>query len=137
MDMNPAALHSIICPVLIGRTSHLEALLYLIEQACAGQGQTVLMPGEAGIAKSRLVREAMALLRSSEPRTTQAAVLTLQGHCFEQDSTLPYAPLLDLLRPFFVSRSPETTAAFPVAPELVELLPELATFLPETMPSAT
>ena len=138
MDTNPATLYSLICPLLIGRRSQLETLLHLIEQACAGQGQTVLIAGEAGIGKSRLVREAMALRRSSEQQAPHAAVLTLQGHCFEQDSTVPYAPLLDLLRPFFASRSREAGAAFPVpvAPELVKLLPELAPMLPEPMPGS-
>jgi DNA-binding NarL/FixJ family response regulator len=136
MDTTPAALHSLLCPVLIGRRSQLEALLHLIEQACAGHGHTVLIAGEAGIGKSRLVREAMVFRRSSESEATHPAVLTLQGHCFEQDSTLPYAPLLDLLRPFLASHFPEAGAAspVPVAPELVKLLPELATMLPEPAP---
>lgn len=138
MDMNTPAFHSIICPVLIGRTSHLEALVHLLEQACLGQGQTVLIAGEAGIGKSRLVSEATALLHSSASLATSAAVLTLQGHCFEQDVTLPYAPLLDMLRPFFASRSPEAVVASLVqmAPELVKLLPELATVLPDLAPGS-
>lgn len=131
MDMNPSALHSLICPVLIGRRSQLEALLHLIEQACTGQGHTVLIGGEAGIGKSRLVREAMTLRRSFDSQAPHAAVLTLQGHCFEQDATVPYAPLLDLLRYFVASPSPQERATFPVAPELVKLLPELATLVPE------
>lgn len=137
MGTNPAALYSITCPVLIGRTPHLEALLHHIKQAHVGQGQTVLIAGEAGIGKSRLVREARALLSTAEPRTDQQTVLTLQGHCFEQDSSFPYAPLLDLLRPFFASLSPEAIATIPIAPELVKLLPELAIFLPHPTPSST
>ena len=43
MDMNTAALRPIVCPVLIGRTSYLEALIRLMEQACSGYGQTVLI----------------------------------------------------------------------------------------------
>jgi DNA-binding CsgD family transcriptional regulator/tetratricopeptide (TPR) repeat protein len=131
MDMNPSALHSLICPVLIGRRSQLGALLHLIEQACTGQGHTVLIGGEAGIGKSRLVREAMTLRRSFDSQAPHAAVLTLQGHCFEQDATVPYAPLLDLLRYFVASPSPQERTTFPVAPELVKLLPELATLVPE------
>ncbi len=55
MDMNTAALRPIVCPVLIGRTSYLEALIRLMEQACSGYGQTVLIAGEAGMGKSRLM----------------------------------------------------------------------------------
>jgi DNA-binding NarL/FixJ family response regulator len=134
MDMNLAAFHSLICPVLIGRRPHLEALLSLIEQARVGQGQMVLIAGEAGIGKSRLVREALTLLRSRETPTTSPALLVLEGSCFEQDAAVPYAPLLDLLRSFFVY-SPLARATFLVAPELVKLLPELASPQPEPAPA--
>src|SRR2546428_8538679 len=53
MDMNTAALRPIVCPVLIGRTSYLEALIRLMEQACSGYGQTVLIAGEAGMGEMR------------------------------------------------------------------------------------
>lgn len=132
--MDSAALHSIICPVFIGRMTHLQALRLLIEQVCVGQGQTVLVAGEAGIGKSRLVGEATI---QSESLTPRVAVCKLRGHCFEQDATLPYAPLLDLLRSFFASHSPEEITSFPVAPELVKLLPELTTFLSETTPGTS
>ena len=123
---------SIICPVLIGRGSQLETLFQLMEKGCAGQGQTVLVTGEAGIGKSRLVTEAVKRLNLSRLQIRQPAALILLGHCFEQDAVLPYAPLLDVLRTFFVSRSPGDIARFlgPTATELVKLLPELATPLP-------
>lgn len=133
MDMDSAALHSIICPVFIGHMTHmthLQALRHLIEQVCVGQGQTVLVAGEAGIGKSRLVVEATMHLRS-------VTVCKLRGHCFEQDSTLPYAPLLDLLRSFFSSHSLEEITTFPVAPERVKRLPELTPFLFETAPGTS
>ena len=132
MDMNRAAFGPIVCPVLIGRTPSLEFLLHLMEQASGGLGQTVLIAGEAGIGKSRLVREATALLRSSESLAPPVPVLTLVGHCFEQDAALPYAPLLDLLRTCVATRDPDAVAAslVPLAAEFVKLLPELAAFLP-------
>jgi len=123
---------SIVCPVLIGRGSQLETLVQVMDQGCAGQGQTVLVTGEAGIGKSRLVTEAVKNLNSSRIQASQPAARILQGRCFEQDAVLPYAPLLDVLRTFFVSRSPGDIARFlgPTATELVKLLPELATLLP-------
>jgi DNA-binding CsgD family transcriptional regulator len=50
-----------------------------------------LLSGEAGIGKSRLVAAIKA-------QAEEAGFLILQGRCFETDQTLPYAPLLDLMR---------------------------------------
>jgi tetratricopeptide (TPR) repeat protein len=111
---------------MIGRASHLEALTRLLQKAQSGSGQTALIAGEAGIGKSRLVVEVKA----------QAAKLgfsILQGSCFETDLTLPFAPLLDLLQTFCAnSTDPDIGAAFgDNAPELIKLLPEVSTRLPE------
>ena len=82
---------SVVCPVLIGRTAPLASFERVFEQVKSGQGHTVLVSGEAGIGKSRLVAEVRA-------RREQAAHTVLQGACFEQDRVLPFAPLLDVLR---------------------------------------
>ena len=138
MDMNTAALRPIVCPVLIGRTSYLEALIRLMEQACSGYGQTVLIAGEAGMGKSRLIAEATLRLRSSQAQTTSPATLVLEGRCFESDRSLPYAPLLDLLRSFLVSHSSDDIVPLLslTAPALVKLVPELGTLVPELAPSS-
>src|SRR5690349_10246232 len=116
----------VLCPIMVGRTSHLDLLRQHIEETRHGHGWTILLTGEAGIGKSRLIAEAM----------SQANGLTiLQGNCFESDRTLPYAPILDLLRTFITSHSAEVLNPF--IPELLKLLPELATRFPKTkgMPS--
>src|SRR5947207_2334360 len=80
---------SVVSPVLIGRVSELQALHLLVERTKAGQGQTALISGEAGVGKSRLVSQV----------TTYAAMQgfgRLQGNCFQPDSVCPYAPFLDL-----------------------------------------
>jgi len=120
----------ILCPVLIGRSSHLETLTRLIEQARGGFGQTVLITGEAGMGKSRLVAEAKSL-------ATTNGFSILQGNCFESDRSLPYAPLLDLLHSFCMNCSnAEILSAFGSgASEILKLLPELAPRLPELTPT--
>ncbi len=132
MDMTTGALRPLVCPVLIGRASYLEALLHLMEQACAGSGQTVLIAGEAGIGKSRLITEATRRMTMPQAQVPFPAVLILQGRCFEPDTALPYAPLLDALRNFLTSCAPDEIAhAFdPATAELIKLLPELATLVP-------
>src|SRR5689334_11825972 len=89
--------NSVICPVLIGRENDLQLLDRLILQSKGGSGQTALISGEAGIGKSRLVREA----KMRAPQGT----LILEGHCFQTESALPYAPLLDLVRNFLATHS--------------------------------
>src|SRR5437879_1055318 len=81
----------ITCPVLIGRTPELTSLRALVEQVKGGQGQVVIVSGEAGVGKSRLVLETRAI-------ATAAGFQVMQGNCFPTDRSCPYAPLLDLLQ---------------------------------------
>jgi hypothetical protein len=80
----------IVC-VLLGRDRQLHALQTLAEEAATGGGHTVLVSGEAGIGKSRLVNE----LAVSLERDGWAVV---RGSCFERDRTVPYAPVAEMLR---------------------------------------
>jgi DNA-binding CsgD family transcriptional regulator/tetratricopeptide (TPR) repeat protein len=117
------------CPILIGRTRELGALVSLIDGAKQAVGRAALIRGESGIGKSRLASQA-----------TSAALahgfLILQAECFQRDTSYPYAPLLDLLRTFFVAQLPIllTTDQEPLLRELVRLLPDLALLFPELAP---
>jgi DNA-binding CsgD family transcriptional regulator len=115
---------SVVCPVFIGRQNDLQLLDRLMVQLGNRHGQVALISGEAGIGKSRLVKEAKA--RAPE------GVMILEGHCFQTESALPYAPLLDLFRNYFGIHSREeiAQAVGPSAPQLVKLFPELAVHLP-------
>ncbi len=115
---------SVICPVFIGRENDLQLLDRLIMQSGDKSGQIALISGEAGIGKSRLVKETKA-------RVSKGALI-LEGHCFQTESALPYAPILDLFRTFFAINSGEEIARALglFAPELVKLIPELIGHLP-------
>jgi len=119
----------IICPVLIGRRAQLTTLRLLVDQARSGKGQIVLLSGEAGIGKSRLVAEA-------KTYATAQGFLLLQGQCFPTDRSCPYAPLLDLLRAHLATSSPEQVVAEmgSLASALSPLLPDLLP-LPSDLPS--
>jgi DNA-binding NarL/FixJ family response regulator len=116
----------VVCPVLIGRTPDLALLQLCIEQVKDGKGQVALLCGEAGIGKSRLVAE----LKTEA--FTQGFQL-LQGNCFTRDRSIPYAPLLDLLRSFLLASSPATVEALvgPYARELAPLLPDVVNQFPD------
>src|SRR5829696_8707197 len=118
---------SVLCPVLIGREHDLRSLDHLMAQSQEGRGQVALISGEAGIGKSRLVREAKA-------RAPQGTMI-LEGYCFQTESVLPYAPLLDLFRNFFGTHPPEEMARR--MDQLVNIFPELIHDLPDLTPPAT
>ncbi len=122
----------LVCPVVIGRTTELTGMRALLEQANSGAGQVILLAGEAGIGKSRLVAETLA-------EANRQGFLVLQGACFPTDRSCPYAPFLDLLRSSFTTQSavmllkemgPLARALFPLLPERVPLHPDMAALPP-------
>jgi DNA-binding CsgD family transcriptional regulator/Tfp pilus assembly protein PilF len=117
---------SVTCPVLIGRTHELAALNSLIDVARSGQERAALISGEAGIGKSRLVAEAKSAALAQ-------GFLLFQGICFQEDTSYPYAALLDLLRAFFASCPTQLLIADQelLVRELVQLLPDLALLFPQ------
>ena len=63
------------CPVLIGRAEALSWLEGRLERAGAGSGGTVLISGEAGIGKSRLLSELVARARGASDGGTDGPLL--------------------------------------------------------------
>jgi len=120
---------SVICPIIIGRTREIAALYSLINVDRSEQVQAAIISGEAGTGKSRLVAEARSYAEAQ-------GFMPLQGSCFQADTSYPYAPLLDLLRAFFVN---QISAAFTasqkqIVNELVRLLPDLTFLFPHLAP---
>ena len=96
---------------LIDREKFLEQLKGISQGVQTGRGATVLIEGEAGIGKSRLVDEfAQPLIAGSPPW------IVLQGTCSPFDDLLSYGPFLEALQN-------ATTGDLPVLP--VELDPSL------------
>jgi DNA-binding winged helix-turn-helix (wHTH) protein/tetratricopeptide (TPR) repeat protein len=77
----------------VGRERELATLHALLTQVEHGQGQVIGIVGEPGMGKSRLLLEFYRSLRAQEKSVTY-----LEGHCLSYHSTVPYAPVLDLLR---------------------------------------
>ena len=113
------------CPVLVGRAHELQKLQNFLSLSAAGQGQTILIAGEAGVGKSRLLAE---LKRAA----LTLSFSLLQGNCFESDILLPYAPFTEVLRASVRQASPALFAdsLAPDATALLTFLPHLAFSFP-------
>ena len=104
---------------LIGRDADLAALEAALDQARDGEVVTVVLAGEAGIGKTRLLHE------FSERAFAQGARV-LTGSCVDVGAaTLPYGALMDALR---------AVPAAAVEDLPVRLRRALATLLPEAAP---
>ncbi|WOH67988.1 adenylate/guanylate cyclase domain-containing protein [Bradyrhizobium sp. BWA-3-5] len=84
------ALHGAGLTPLVGRESEIGLLLEHWERAKEGEGQVVLLAGEPGIGKSRLVRALRGRLES-EPHTA------LGHYCSPHHQTSPLYPVIGLL----------------------------------------
>jgi DNA-binding CsgD family transcriptional regulator len=79
-------------PVLVGRSSQLSALESALAKASRGSPSAVMVGGEAGVGKSRLVCE-------FAERSRGAGARVLLGGCLELGADgLPFAPFISVLR---------------------------------------
>jgi DNA-binding CsgD family transcriptional regulator len=105
---------------LVGRATELAQIADAFGEAKAGNGSLLLVCGEAGVGKSRLVDEAAA-----------ASELTLRG-AGQDGLAVPYGPIVDALRSR-LREDPEALAGCgPLLGHLALLLPELGEPAPES-----
>ncbi len=100
-------------PALVGRDESLATLREALESAAAGAPRVVVVSGETGVGKTRLVRE---LLRRERPIALAGACVPVAGEA------LPFAPLTQALRQ--LSRTARGQHALGRSPELSRLLTE-------------
>jgi predicted ATPase len=109
-------------PTLVARAAELAGLRAAVERAASGDAATVIVSGDAGVGKSRLVEELM--------RTAQGdGALVLLGRCVDVgDGELAYAPIAGALRSLTtqVDEAELDAALGPGRAELARLAPELA-----------
>ena len=131
--MSPSADHIVVCPILVGREGYLDALDRALESVASGRGQVILLAGEAGLGKSRLVAEA----KRRASLAAEPAFSVMQGHCFDPDGSLPYVPIIDLLRTCIDTHDAAelVECVGPEAPDILSILPELATLVPGVVPA--
>ncbi|WP_088280906.1 AAA family ATPase [Ideonella sp. A 288] len=75
----------------VGREDELAMLLDSLDQAASGQGRAIGIVSEPGMGKTRLLWE---FRQRIEPR----GVAFLEGQCLSHGRSMPYLPILDILR---------------------------------------
>ena len=105
----------------IGRADALVLLDDLLESTRLGQGDVLLIAGEAGVGKTRLVAELIT-------RARHRGLLPLTGWCVEHgDQVTPLAPVADIVREL-LARTPAAELDDVIGPagaDLAALLPDL------------
>jgi DNA-binding CsgD family transcriptional regulator/tetratricopeptide (TPR) repeat protein len=106
----------------VGRVGELAELELAVREATLGRPTLVLLGGDSGLGKTRLVTELAERVATNEP-----APLVLRGDGVEQaDGELPYAPLIGALRPLVRGGHPALDAlGAPTRARLATLLPGL------------
>ncbi len=114
----------VLCPVVIGRDAELEAVDAALAAAMTGHGGCVVITGEPGIGKSRLVLE-------TAGRAASRGIRVVTGRAVPQSATAAYRPLTDALVQLLRDRAvPGDTTMEPWLPALGALLPGMAGLAP-------
>jgi DNA-binding SARP family transcriptional activator/tetratricopeptide (TPR) repeat protein len=105
---------------LVGRERPLATLLQALDRAREGHGQLVLIPGEPGIGKTRLVEELSA-------RAALGGALVAWGRGYEGDGVPAFWPWVQVIRALLGQIDAETARAAvgPVTGEIAQIAPEI------------
>src|SRR6266481_5099529 len=115
-------------PPFVGRTQELDTLERCLREAAGGRPRVVLIQGEAGIGKTRLLHEAIAIAR-------RLRMEVCFGRCYE-DLALPYLPFVESLLPLLEQVPEEARASIGADLHLVNRLFQRAeTPLADSRPS--
>ena len=82
------ALARVLCPDLIGRDVELSVLEDALLATLRGDGRVMIIGGEAGMGKTRLVNELTL-------RARRLNCIVMSGACSEAELSLPFLPFLE------------------------------------------
>jgi class 3 adenylate cyclase len=111
---------------VVGREAELARLFTALTEAAAGRGGVVMVSGEAGIGKTRLLEEL-------SERAEHTGAFVVYGRCFESEWSPPYAAFADALAAAVSDLDPvELRADLGLgATTLAQLVPALRQVLPD------
>jgi predicted ATPase/class 3 adenylate cyclase len=114
------ALARVVSPKLVGRDEEISLLEDDLLSALRGEGGAVVLGGEAGMGKSRLVQEL-------SQQAVRLGCTVMSGVCSEAELSLPYLPFLEAIGNYL---STQDIAALrdrlgSVADELAQLFPQM------------
>jgi DNA-binding CsgD family transcriptional regulator/tetratricopeptide (TPR) repeat protein len=113
---------SVSSPIIVGRDEELARIERALDEAASGTPRLLFVAGEAGIGKSRLVREAIDRARAQDSPIMHGVCLDIgQGW-------LPYLPVAEALRGLIRDLDPEELDRVlgPARPEMARIVPALA-----------
>jgi tetratricopeptide (TPR) repeat protein len=86
---------------LVGRHDELQRLARILVQAGTGRGSLVILSGEAGIGKTRIVQEFVSRIPEAEARV-------LVSRCCDREGAPPYWDWIQLIRAYAQHADPES-----------------------------
>jgi DNA-binding CsgD family transcriptional regulator len=107
-----------LCPVLICRRTELRTLTSALDDAGQGRGRAVFVTGDAGIGKSRLVREATEV-------AAERGFFILSGRATESSVPVPFRPITEALM------GAARAGVVPDTPGIADYRAALGTLVPE------
>src|SRR6202521_290129 len=114
------ALARVLCPDLIGRDAELSVLEDALLATLRGDGRVVIIGGEAGMGKTRLVNELTL-------RARRLSCIVMSGACREAELSLPFLPFLEAVGNHLATENlPKLRERLgPAADELAHLFPQM------------
>jgi predicted ATPase len=109
-------------PVFVGRAQELQRLQAILDAATSGAVGAVIVGGEAGVGKTRLLTEVRA-------RAASEGLRFLSGACVDLgEGARPYDPFVAALRPWLKALSPREFGRIvgPARSAILQLIPDLA-----------
>jgi DNA-binding CsgD family transcriptional regulator len=124
-----AASRRVSSPTLVGRRDELASLRTVLDEIADGRPQVVVIGGESGVGKTRLVDEATAGLGDR--------VRVLRGQCLVFGAELPYLPFAEIIREIIRETDHDGIEELfgPAGPELAQFIPELGEAVGRSVPS--